>query len=89
MTTGEDSAIAGGDEDMSFEDALQRLEAVANALDEGNLTLQESIELFEEGMQLVEKCHRLLSEADGRIEKLIEISESMVDRVAIDPEMIE
>lgn len=39
-------------EDINFEDAMKQLESIANELEKGNLTLDESVKKFEEGMNL-------------------------------------
>ncbi len=71
-------------EEVAFEEALGRLEVIAGALDEGNLSLQASIQLFEEGMDLVKLCQAILDAADGRIEELIELKSGMTERVCLD-----
>jgi len=56
----------------SFEEMMQRLEELVEKLEGGNLTLEESIRSFEEGMTLVKSCSTVLQEADLRIQKLTE-----------------
>ncbi len=73
----------------SFEEALGRLEAIAGALDEGNLSLGESIELFEEGMDLVKRCQEILDAADGRIEQLVELKNGTAERACLDEDAVE
>lgn len=58
--------------DISFEEALKRLEEVVARLEAGNLPLEESLALFQEGMDLVKKCEALLDAAEGKIEMLIQ-----------------
>ncbi len=55
---------------MSFEEAMNRLEEIARALDTGDLPLEESIKMFEEGMQLIEFCQARLEEAEKKVQKL-------------------
>ncbi len=57
---------------MTFEEALQRLEEVVNRLEEGNLPLEESLELFAEGIKLTKYCNRQLEEAEKRIGMILE-----------------
>jgi len=57
--------------DISFEEALKRLEEVVARLEEGNLPLEESIALFQEGMDLVKRCEALLDAAEEKIEMLV------------------
>jgi exodeoxyribonuclease VII small subunit len=68
-----DAAAAGSapaGEQQSFETMMDRLQALVDRLEEGNLTLEESIRSFEEGMELVGKCTAVLSHAEQRIQKL-------------------
>lgn len=62
---------AGADKGLSFEAALQRLELVVQRLEKGDLSLEESLALYEEGIQLSRLCHGKLEEAEGKIELLI------------------
>jgi len=56
--------------DLTFEACLQRLEQIVSALESGNLPLEESLKVFEEGVQLARHCARYLEEAERRIELL-------------------
>ena len=56
--------------DIKFEDALQRLEQIVDQLEGGNLGLEESLKVFEEGVGLARRCSRYLDEAEKRIELL-------------------
>lgn|GEM_PF-447147 len=56
----------------SFEVALERLEEIAGQLESGDLTLEQSIKLAEEGFKLSQLCEKELREAEGKIEKLVE-----------------
>jgi len=55
---------------MNFEKALKELEEIANSLEEGELSLDESIRQFEKGMQLSKFCRLKLDEAERKIEIL-------------------
>jgi exodeoxyribonuclease VII small subunit len=55
-----------------FEEQLTQLEAVVERLERGDLTLDESVRLFEEGMKLSHACKEQLEEAEGRIQVLVE-----------------
>jgi len=57
--------------DPSFEDALARLEGIVTRLEKGELSLEESLELYEQGIALSRLCHGQLAEAEGRIELLL------------------
>ena len=54
----------------SFEAGLVELEAVVKELENGDLPLERSLELFEKGMQLSERCRKQLEDAETRIEVL-------------------
>ena len=58
-------------EDINFEDAMKQLENIANELEKGNLTLDESVKKFEEGMNLSKKCNDFLNSAEKKITMLI------------------
>jgi exodeoxyribonuclease VII small subunit len=55
----------------SFEDALARLEGIVTRLEKGELSLEESLELYEQGIALSRLCHGKLAEAEDRIELLL------------------
>jgi exodeoxyribonuclease VII small subunit len=55
---------------LKFEDCLARLEQIVAALESGNLPLEESLKVFEEGVSLARHCGRYLEEAERRIEIL-------------------
>jgi len=55
-----------------FEDRLTALEAVVERLERGELSLDESVRLFEEGVHLSNACKLELEKAEGRIQVLVE-----------------
>jgi exodeoxyribonuclease VII small subunit len=57
--------------ETSYEDSLERLEEIVQRLESGNLTLDESLRLFEEGTHLSKVCQKRLTEAELRIERLV------------------
>ncbi len=57
-------------EGNTFEALYARLEEVAQRLEAGDLTLEESVALYEEGMRLAEECQGLLTDVEQRIEVL-------------------
>ena len=57
---------------MTFEEALKRLEEITKKLEMGNISLDESVKLFEEGSKLKKYCEDLLKEAQLKVEKIIE-----------------
>ena len=55
---------------ITFEQMMGRLQDLVDKLEEGQLSLDESIRSFEEGMALVKKCTEVLDRAEERIQKL-------------------
>ena len=55
----------------SFEQGLERLEAIVEELEKGDLALEKSLDLFEEGMKLSAACRKKLEEAENRVEILL------------------
>jgi exodeoxyribonuclease VII small subunit len=58
-----------------FESALAELDAIVRKMEEGDLTLEKSMELYERGLQLSRFCHSTLEAAERRIELLNERGE--------------
>ncbi len=56
---------------LSFEEAFKELEDVVRRLEEGGLSLDESIALFERGMRLAEHCSQKLDEAELKVSQLV------------------
>jgi exodeoxyribonuclease VII small subunit len=56
----------------SFEEQLTALESVVERLERGELSLDESVRLFEEGVRLSNACKKELEAAEGRIQVLVE-----------------
>jgi len=61
-----------------FEEAMNELEGVVKRLEGGKLTLDESLESFEKGIKLARECEGKLTEAKGKVEKLIKDSEGQL-----------
>ncbi|MCG6929322.1 MAG: exodeoxyribonuclease VII small subunit [Desulfofustis sp.] len=56
----------------TFESALSRLEQITEELEQGDLSLEDSLKKFDEGIQLTEFCNAKLTEARARVEILLE-----------------
>jgi exodeoxyribonuclease VII small subunit len=54
-----------------FEECLQRLEKIVQELEKGEVPLEQSLTLFEEGMQLSATCRKELEQAEGKVEILL------------------
>lgn len=57
--------------DLSFEEALQRLEAIVQKLERGDVPLDQSIDLYAEGDRLRAQCQKRLADAQARIEQIV------------------
>lgn len=57
-------------ERLSFEEALRKLESIVEKLEDPDVTLEDSIQLYEEGMELSKYCSQTLEDAVLRIEKI-------------------
>lgn len=66
-------------EKINFEDTMKQLEEIATQLEKGNLTLDESVEKFEEGMKLSKQCSKTLEEAEKRITILLKNEEGNLE----------
>lgn len=61
---------------MDFEKKLSRLEEIVHKMEKGDLALEESLKLFEEGVKLSRECHTQLAKADAQVKKLIGFDQS-------------
>lgn len=75
--------------DIPFEQAMERLEDIVNELEEGNLSLDKSLDNFEEGMKLAKTCENQLNNATGRVEKIMKDFAGKEKLVALSDEEIE
>lgn len=57
--------------DVNFEELIEKLEDITNKLEKEQLSLDESVKLFEEGMQISKECNLKLEDAEKRITILI------------------
>lgn len=56
---------------LTFEEAFERLEQAVEAMDGGELSLDEAMAHFEDGMKLARYCERLLDDAELRVQQLL------------------
>lgn len=61
--------------EKNFEEAMQRLEEITQGLEKGDLSLEDSIAIFEEGMKLAKFCTKKLEEAEKKVTRLIKEGE--------------
>jgi exodeoxyribonuclease VII small subunit len=55
----------------SFEDSLTKLEAIVEKMESGDLKLEDSLKLFEEGMKLTKECNSRLNEIEKKVKLLL------------------
>lgn len=64
---------------VDFEKSLEKLEEIVESLETGELTLEDSLKKFEEGLALGKQCREILDKAEARIKKVIEESGGTVE----------
>jgi len=67
------------DKELNIELSLERLEIIVSKMESGEVSLEKSLVLFEEGMNLIRECQGDLKKAEQRIEHLIHDSEKLKD----------
>ena len=65
--------------EMKFEEALKKLEKIVEDLEDGNLTLDDSLEKYEEGIRLSKMCAKKLEVAKKKVEILLKLEDGSVD----------
>jgi exodeoxyribonuclease VII small subunit len=58
-------------ENKTFEASMQRLEQIVRAMERGDVALEESLKLFQEGTELVRNCNQLLDNAELQVKKIM------------------
>jgi len=69
-----------------FEEALERLEQIVKKMEAGEMTLEESLKAFEEGIRLSRLCAKKLDEADRRVEILLRQEGEIVPKPFVEEE---
>lgn len=59
-------------DDMDFEGRMARVEEIAELMDQGSMSLEESLRAYEEGVKLAAECQNILSKAERRLKILSE-----------------
>lgn len=60
---------------MDFEKKLGRLEQIVGKMEKGDLSLEDSLKMFEEGVKLSRECHMQLNEAEQKVKLLVQVNE--------------
>ena len=58
-------------QNKTFEENMQRLEQIVRAMERGDVALEESLKLFQEGTELVRSCGKLLDDAQLQVQKVM------------------
>ncbi len=58
-------------QNMTFEQNMKRLEEIVRAMERGDVALEESLKLFQEGTALIRSCSLLLDEAELQVKKVL------------------
>lgn len=66
-------------EKISFEESMQKLEKIAVELEKGDLSLEESLTKFEEGMKLSKECNEIIENAEKKITILLHKEGELVE----------
>ncbi|GGJ10301.1 exodeoxyribonuclease VII small subunit [Paenibacillus hunanensis] len=65
-------AKAAKEQELNFEQAMDRLEEIVSELEHGDVPLEKAIDLFQQGMQLSQVCGSKLEEVERKIEMIVE-----------------
>ena len=72
------------EKNKDFESSLKKLEEIVTELEAGDLPLEKSIKAFEDGIKLTRHCQKLLTEAELKIEKLVDSDDGSFDLDSFD-----
>ena len=72
------------EKNKDFESSLKKLEEIVTELESGDLPLEKSIKAFEDGIKLTRHCRKLLTEAELKIEKLVDSDDGSFDLESFD-----
>ena len=61
---------------MDFEKKIKRLEEVVGKMEDGEIPLEDSLKLFEEGVKLTKDCHKQLADAEQKVKLLLGVDEA-------------
>ncbi len=73
----------------TFEESMKRLEEIVQRLESGEMSLEDSLQVFEEGMQLVAFCSRKLDEAEKKVTLLVREQEGGLSERPFEPDQPE
>lgn len=68
---------------MNFEQTLARLEDIVKKMESGNISLDESIEIYQEGLTLSKQCSSMLEEAEGKVMAIVNKEQGIIEEFMI------
>lgn len=71
---------------LDFEQALVELERVVSAMEAGNMSLEESLKAFEQGVKLTRECQQALQEAEQKVDLLLKTDTGIATKPFADTE---
>ena len=72
---------------MTFEQSIARLEQIVRLMERGDVPLEESLKLFQEGTELVRSCEKLLNDAELQVNKIVTAPDSSPVEERFDAEL--
>ncbi|MBY4675535.1 exodeoxyribonuclease VII small subunit [Marinobacterium arenosum] len=69
-----------------FEQSLSQLETLVEQMEQGELSLEEALQAFEEGVKLTRECQSILDQAEQKVQQLISNSQGELQSVPFEPE---
>ena len=73
----------------NFEESVKSLESIVQKLEDGNLTLDQSLEEFQKGVEAYKYCHQILNQVEGKVKLIVEKESSRVEILDFKEEDIE
>jgi len=77
--------VATRKKSVDFEESLNRLETIVQTLEAGELSLEDSLKAFEEGVKLTRECQRLLKDAEQKVEVLSRDANGQLQTTPLEP----
>ena len=74
------------EKELSFEEALQRLDVIVRSLERGDVSLNDSMTLFSEGTELIQRCSGMLNEAEQQVVRLKKGADGAPEELPFDTE---
>ena len=65
-------------ENKTFEESMARLEQIVRSMERGDVALEESLKLFQEGTKLVQDCGKLLDEAELQVKNVVTVADGNI-----------